>query len=69
MELIRQRGKREGVLNALLHVIFVKKFLIQDSKYLKAFPQAEPIRLTKTCLRLPKMLFTWPRVINAIYST
>ena len=44
-------------------------FLIQDSKFSKALPQAEPIRLTNTCLALPKMFFTWPLVINAIFST
>ena len=53
---------------ALLDVIFVitNSFKILN---LKAFPQAEPIRLAKTCIALPKLLFTWPCVINAIYST
>ena len=51
-----------------LDVIFVRIFSFKILS-LKAFPQAEPIRLTKTCFALPKMLFTWPRVINAIFST
>ena len=47
-----------------------KNFLTQlKIPNLKAFRQAEPIRLIKTCLALPKMLSTWPRVSNAIYST
>jgi len=45
-----------------------KNFLIQDSKF-KSFSTGRTNTINLTCLVLPKMLFTWPRVRNAIYST
>ena len=61
-------SETRGCFNALLDAIFVRIFWFKILS-LKAFPTAARTGLIKICLAHPKMLFSWPLVINVICST
>ena len=74
----RGRLYKRGVAFFLLNVQGHQCTINYDNKYLSVFPiyyflelrcETHIYILTKTCLALLKMLFTWPHVRNAIHST